>query len=609
MSADFARHTGAGSATKLNMTPIRIVLTNIFLLFTLSAYSENVVDSLVTAFNHQKGSQAARTAEAFFRYLAESGFTENTVELIPGSEADSVKALTLYWAEEWYYDIQDYDRSIEYSSKALSLSRKVSAKEIECDCDNILSIAYFRKSDFHKSLEYAKATLALGRELQDEERITYSLNTLAGICLASKQPAEGVKYVLEAILICEKRNDSLKLAVRCGMAAEIHHSMGEDERSLEYSRRAYDINKAMGLEDKAAVRLSQMAAAQIALGWYDDAEKSLLEALPELEKAGNMQSWAISCNQMGDICLQKGNHEKAVEYFRAALKVFTDKGDAYNKSHSHYGLSRALTPRNSNEAIEHLMLYTHIKDSLYNSEMNQGLNEYNARYRNEQIMEGKEVDLQEAAGVTVEMTDIGTIDPQFDGKLVHATGMTATIDSLIDSDFGVGVTAVKFNRKVEYYQWVENSKSQTKDKIGGGQETVTTYTYEKKWVNSPVASENFHDPEYQGANRIRIAIDDLRQTAENVSFGAYRLTKSQISSISGDQPYVFSEKDSERISNELFKEECQVDTKLTVKVQNNVISFGSNSGTPQGKRGIALFVGNVALVIFLARGKKKVQTA
>ena len=199
MSADFARHTGAGSATKLKMTPIRIVLTNIFLLFTLSAYSENVVDSLVTAFDHQKGSQAARTAEAFFRYLAESGFTENTVELIPGSEADSVKALTLYWAGEWYYDIQDYDRSIEYSSKALSLSRKVSAKEIECDCDNILSIAYFRKSDFHKSLEYAKATLALGRELQDEERITYSLNTLAGICLASKQPAEGVKYVLEAI--------------------------------------------------------------------------------------------------------------------------------------------------------------------------------------------------------------------------------------------------------------------------------------------------------------------------------------------------------------------------------------------------------------------------
>lgn len=367
------------------MRPIRIILINIFFLAALSAYSQNVADSLITAFDHQKGVLARHTAEAFFEYLAKEGFTEGTVELHPGSKADSVKALTWYWAGEWYYDVQDYDNSIEYSSKALTLSRKIAAKEIECDCDNVLSIAYFRKSDYHKSLEYAQATLALGRELQDEERIAYSLNTLAGICLASKQPAEGVKYVLEAIRICERQKDSLKLAVRCGMAAEIYHSMGDNETSLEYSQRAYDINKAMGLEDKAAVRLSQMAAAQIALGRYDDAEKSLLEALPRLEKAGNLQSWAISCNQMGDIYLQKGDHDRAAEYFRSALKVFSEKGDAYNMSHSHYGLSRALTPRNSDEAVEHLMQYTHIKDSLYDSEMNQGLNEYNARYRNEQI--------------------------------------------------------------------------------------------------------------------------------------------------------------------------------------------------------------------------------
>ncbi len=189
--------------------------------------------------------------------------------------------------------------------------------------------------------------------------------------------------------------------------------------------------------------------------------------------------------------------------------------------------------------------------------------------------------LKEAAGVTVEMTDIGTIDPQFDGKLVHATGMTATIDSLIDPDFGIGVTGVKLVRKVEYYQWVEKSKSTTKDKVGGSQETTTTYTYEKKWVSSPVNSEEFHDPEYQGANRIKIVVDDLRQTAENVTFGAYRLSKSQIASISGEQPYVFSESDTERITNELFKEECQADTTLSVKIQNNVVSFGRKTGTPE----------------------------
>ena len=363
----------------------RIALTHIFFLTALSAFSQNVADSLITAFDRQKGIQATHTAETFLEYLAEEGFTEGTVGLLPGSKEDSVKTLIWYWAGEWYYDAQEYNKSIDYASKALTLSKKIGAKEIECDCDNVLSIAFFRKSDYHKSLEFAQETLALGRELQDDARIAYSLNTLAGICLASKQPAEGVKYILEAINICERQKDSLKLAVRYGMAAEIYHSMGEHEKSLDYSRHAYDINKKMGLNDKAAIRLSQMAAAQISLGRYDDAEKSLLEALPELEKAGNMQSWAICCNQMGDICLQKRDNDRAVEYFRSALKVFTEKGDAYNKSHSHYGLSKALIPHNSDEAVEHLMQYTHIKDSLYDSEMNQGLNEYNARYRNEQI--------------------------------------------------------------------------------------------------------------------------------------------------------------------------------------------------------------------------------
>ena len=79
--------------------------------------------------------------------------------------------------------------------------------------------------------------------------------------------------------MCEKNKDSLKLAVRCGMAAEIYHSMGDDIKSLEYSKRAYDINSAMGLKEKAAVRLSQMAAAQIALKQYDEARQSLIKAL------------------------------------------------------------------------------------------------------------------------------------------------------------------------------------------------------------------------------------------------------------------------------------------------------------------------------------------
>ena len=348
------------------------------------ALAQNV-DSILVSFEKQKKNKAEKTAETFFGILMEQGFSDDSIRILKGSSLDSIKALTWYWAAEWFYDSQDYDKAITYSEKALKKSQSAEAKEIECDCCNTLSIALFRKSDYRSSLKYAKRTLELGRELNDEGRIANALNTLAGICLTAKQPSEGEKYILEAISLCEKNKDSLKLAVRCGMAAEIYHSMADDIKSLEYSKRAYDINSAMGLKEKAAVRLSQMAAAQIALQQYDEARQSLIKALPILKSAGNLQSWAISCNQLGDIYLQEGDNTSAASYYKSALEVFMGKGDAYNMSHSYQGLSEALIKTDPAPAAEYLKHYIQIKDSLYDSEMNQGLNEYNARYKNDVI--------------------------------------------------------------------------------------------------------------------------------------------------------------------------------------------------------------------------------
>ena len=144
--------------------------------------------------------------------------------------------------------------------------------------------------------------------------------------------------------------------------------------------------------------------------------------------------------------------------------------------------------------------------------------------------------LNRAEKVAVEMPDVRTVDPQFDGKLVHASGMTATNDVLIDNIFGIKENAVKLERKVEYYQVRETSTSTTKDKIGGGQETVTTYDYKEGWSSTRINSSEFKDEAYRGVNFVLCDAGSDRWTAENVTFGAYRLPKELISSISGDRP-------------------------------------------------------------------------
>ncbi len=136
----------------------------------------------------------------------------------------------------------------------------------------------------------------------------------------------------------------------------------------------------------------------------------------------------------------------------------------------------------------------------------------------------------------VELSDITVVDPAFEGKAVHATGVAQTADTLRDAAFGIAVNAMRLEREVEYYQWTEESSSTSKDKLGGATETTTTYTYEADWCSSPVNSNEFKDPDYRGKNFVWRMVDEVEQIASNVTFGAYRLTDPIVRRISGEQP-------------------------------------------------------------------------
>ena len=145
--------------------------------------------------------------------------------------------------------------------------------------------------------------------------------------------------------------------------------------------------------------------------------------------------------------------------------------------------------------------------------------------------------LFEAQKVTVEL-DPAKKEDAFDGSMVHAVGFADTDEELRDPVFGLGGRAVALKREVEFYQWVEERSTEKHQKLGGGEETVTTYTYVKKWVNKPVPSQQFSVPEAQSqyVNTVCMDLDDLRMYAKKVRFGAYFLPPFLVHAIGGAQP-------------------------------------------------------------------------
>ena len=140
--------------------------------------------------------------------------------------------------------------------------------------------------------------------------------------------------------------------------------------------------------------------------------------------------------------------------------------------------------------------------------------------------------LEEVGGSYVEMENPNKKDVSLDGELICGSALATTEDSLSDNQFGVGAKAIALHRRVEYYQWVEDSKESSEDKLGGKEVTTTTYTYSKKWVSQPVESSEFKDPAYQNKNMVLTTVEESEQYAENVKFGAYQLNETLIHMIS-----------------------------------------------------------------------------
>lgn len=128
-----------------------------------------------------------------------------------------------------------------------------------------------------------------------------------------------------------------------------------------------------------------------------------------------------------------------------------------------------------------------------------------------------------AAGEKVAITvPSDKVDAANEGKLVHTSGRAEAKDTVKDDLFGVSSPGlVKLQRLVEHYQWIENRSTKTEKKVGGSEETVTTYSYSQGWDDTVHNSTSFHKP--TGHNNPEPPFTTKVFLSQDTHLGAFRL--------------------------------------------------------------------------------------
>jgi len=101
--------------------------------------------------------------------------------------------------------------------------------------------------------------------------------------------------------------------------------------------------------------------------------------------------------------------------------------------------------------------------------------------------------LEEAYNNVIALNPYEGIQPEYDGRLVHISGLLLVDEPLTEPDYGISIQAVKLKRRVQMYQWVEERVQRDySDPTTTHSTDNSDYYYVTEWRDKLVDSRTFY---------------------------------------------------------------------------------------------------------------------
>jgi hypothetical protein len=179
--------------------------------------------------------------------------------------------------------------------------------------------------------------------------------------------------------------------------------------------------------------------------------------------------------------------------------------------------------------------------------------------------------LQEGLAAVVS-TNAAKVDPALEGKLIHIQSKVVPNADVADPETGItGPGAIGLARHVEMYQWVETESTKTEKKLGGGEEEVTTYSYQKEWSDVAVASSDFK--QQQEEVNPEFWLPSSTTYVDGAMLGAFNLSGQRLAGVATSKPHPISADEANSASESLgYPGEG--------RAVNGALYFGENESAP-----------------------------
>lgn len=266
------------------------------------------------------------------------------------------------------YNTRNYapQMSIDFGEQYLAMSLEAGDLDLQIEGLQNLGIAYYNIGDYEKTIQYFIKALRIEEERNNVKGMSQAFNNLGIVFDEIGRKDKALEYYKRALSIKEEFRDSLFMVNTLSNIGLIYLELKDTDQALEYFVRSLSIDSTLQNEEGIVKSLNNIGKTYAEMGKLDSSLFYLNLSLQKIAVLGTYDQAAL-LNNIGEVHLLSSNYRQAISNFEQALAAGQSIDAVFNVQESYKGLSDAYSGlRNFERALDFYKLYSTNKDSVFN---------------------------------------------------------------------------------------------------------------------------------------------------------------------------------------------------------------------------------------------------
>ena len=249
----------------------------------------------------------------------------------------------------------NYNIAINYYQKAIRILEELDDSSGIAGCYNNIGMVHWKQDNYDRAIEYYKKALVINEKIDRKIGMAACYNNIAIIYKSLSKYELAINHYQNSLTICEELGHRKGISLCFNNIGKLYEEQKKYSSALNYYQRALNLRRQIGDKNGIASTLGSLAGLNITLAKLSDNNEE-----------------------------KHKKYVKAFNYATEDLKIAKEIGTLFIEMEAYNLISESLEGlRKFEESLAYYKLHIELKDSLFNKERNEQIEEMEVKYQTE----------------------------------------------------------------------------------------------------------------------------------------------------------------------------------------------------------------------------------